>query len=437
MSQNGWKPLSIVVGVIAIALNSLAIAQTNRTNSDPRRIFDQLDRNQSGFVERSELGRRARLLERLDTNRDDRLSFEEMLKLQARADELRELTHKRPADSEPIEIVGEITPEMPFDLESCRRAVQHSIASNGKSVLVMYDGRIVYEHYQAEGSPETAWELASGTKSFSGVIAMLMVQEGLCRLDEKISDTITEWKSDPQKQKITLNQLLHLTSGLKPELNGPLASPSWQESIAAPMVHEPGTKFEYGPVPFQCFGEFAARKLAGRNQGPVEFLDEKVFQPIGLEYTLWREDENGKPLMPAGASLTAREWVKYGEFVRLGGAWQGKSLLQTELLDQCFLGTKQNPAYGLTFWLGKNRGLGSDAGIAARLNRSEDLSDQAVVPNDLVMANGLGGQRLFVSRKAKLVVVRQSDAAAVALRQVQDNNWSDREFLKRLAEKSK
>ncbi len=437
MAQNLWKLVAISIGLIAGSVHDRAMAQNNRADDESRRIFDQLDRNKSGFIERAELGRRARLLDRLDANRDNRLSFEEAKKLQAKAEELRELTNKRPADSEPIEIVGEITSAMPFDLESCRRATEHSIASNGKSVLVMYDGQIVYEHYNSEGSPETAWELASGTKSFSGVLAMLLVQEGLCRLDDKISDTITEWKSDPQKQKITLNQLLHLTSGLKPDLHGPLASPSWQESIAAPMVREPGTKFEYGPVPFQCFGEFAARKLADRKLGPLEFLDEKVFQPIGLEYTLWREDENGKPLLPAGASLTARQWVKYGEFVRLGGAWQGKQLLQSEFLDQCFVGTKQNPAYGLTFWLGKNRGLGNDAGIAARLNRSEDLTDQSTVPNDLVMANGLGGQRLFISRKAKLVIVRQSDAAAVALRQVDDNNWSDREFLKLLSEKGK
>jgi CubicO group peptidase (beta-lactamase class C family) len=412
-----------------------AVAQDRQSANEGRRLFDQLDRNKNGFVERQELGRRVRLLERLDSNRDDRLSYEEVNKLQARVQELKEIAKRRPANSEPIEVIGQLTEQMPFDLASCQRAAQYNAAANGKSLLIMYDGAVVYEHYNAEGSPETAWELASGTKSFSGVIAMLLVQDGLCTLDERVSDTLTEWQSDDRKRQITLNQLLHLTSGLKPELSGPLASPTWEDALMAPLEHTPGTKFEYGPVAFQCFGEFVARKLSDRKQGPREYLTEKVFQPIGLECRLWRDDANGNPLMPAGVCLTAREWAKFGEFVRLGGAWQGQQILKTELLDQCFVGTKQNPAYGLTFWLGKHRGLGQSSGIAARLNRSEDLTDESTTPNDLVMANGLGGQRLFISRQAKLVIVRQSDAAAVATRQVEDHNWSDREFLKLLSTK--
>jgi CubicO group peptidase (beta-lactamase class C family) len=414
---------------IAVPFASRVYAQTG---NEPQKLFNTLDRNKNGFIEKRELGRRAGLIERLDTDGDQRISLDEIRQLRERAAELNETANKRPAGSEPIEIVGELGSQMPFSLESCRRAVAHSVAAGGKSVLVMYDGKIVYEHYHSEGAPDAAWELASGTKSFSGVIAMLLVQDGLLDLDEKVSDTISEWQSDPQKSRITVFQLLHLISGLKPNLHGPLVAPTWEEAIAAPAVHEPGTRFEYGPVAFQCFGELATRKLASRKQGPLEYLTEKVFEPIGLEVTNWRTDENGHPQMPAGAWLTAREWAKFGEFIRRGGSWDGKQLLKKELLDQCFVGTKQNPAYGLSFWLGKERGLGSGAGVAAKLNRSEDLTPELGLPRDIVMANGLGGQRLLVSRDAKFVIVRQSDAAAIALRQVDGSSWSDRKFLQLL-----
>jgi CubicO group peptidase (beta-lactamase class C family) len=401
---------------------------------DPQKIFDALDRNRNGVIEKREMGRRSNLLLKFDFDGDGQVSREEVQGVRQQVDELVRTARRRPAGSEPIEIVDEIGPEMPFTIESCRRAAEHSIESNGKSVLVMYEGKVVYEHYHSEGSPDTAWELASGTKSFSGVIAMLLVQDGLLELDEKVSDTITEWKSDPRKSQITVNQLLHLTSGLKPNLDGPLISPTWEEAITAPAIHEPGTKFEYGPVAFQCFGELVKRKLADRSQGPLEYLTERVFEPIGLEPRNWRMDQNGDPQLPAGAWLTAREWAKFGEFVRLGGSWDGKQILKTELLDQCFDGTRQNPAYGLTFWLGKERGLGGGAGIASKLNQSEDLSFSpgSGMPRDIVMANGLGGQRLFISRDAKLVVVRQSDAGAVVFRQVDGSGWSDKKFLQLL-----
>lgn len=111
--------------------------------------------------------------------------------------------------------------------------------------------------------------------------------------------------------------------------------------------------------------------------------------------------------------------------------------MKKELLDQCFVATRQNPAYGLTFWLGKGRGLGSDAGIASGLNRSEDVTPELGLPRDTVMANGLGGQRLLVSREAKFVVVGQSDALAIALRRVDASGWSDRKFLQLLLDKPK
>ena len=40
----------------------------------------------------------------------------------------------------------------------------------------------------------------------------------------------------------------------------------------------------------------------------------------GLEVAFWRR-ENGQPLPPRGASLTACEWVKFGLFLKTSGKW--------------------------------------------------------------------------------------------------------------------
>lgn len=77
-----------------------------------------------------------------------------------------------------------------------RTAADYSRAAKGVAVLVMKRGEIVFEDY-APGWENKPHLLASGTKSFSGVMASCAVEDGLLRLDEKLSDTIVEWKDDP------------------------------------------------------------------------------------------------------------------------------------------------------------------------------------------------------------------------------------------------
>jgi CubicO group peptidase (beta-lactamase class C family) len=54
-------------------------------------------------------------------------------------------------------------------------------------------GRILFEDYPRSSAGATH-ELASGTKSFSGILAAAMVQDGLLSLDESCADTLTEWR---------------------------------------------------------------------------------------------------------------------------------------------------------------------------------------------------------------------------------------------------
>src|SRR5690606_22823262 len=115
----------------------------------------------------------------------------------------------------------------------------------------------------ADSRPRLPRVLASGTKSFSGVMAAIAEQEGLLKLDELASDTITEWKSDPLKAKITVRHLLNLSSGLEPGENGD--PPSYVDAIKQPCQWEPGSKFEYGNTHFQAFGELMKRKLAAKD----------------------------------------------------------------------------------------------------------------------------------------------------------------------------
>ena len=200
--------------------------------------------------------------------------------------------------------------------ERYRLAADYSKQFRGLSVLIMKGSKIVYEEYQNGFQADDAHQLASGTKSFSGVIALMAVEDKLLKLDEKASDTITEWKTDKQKSQITIRQLLSLTSGIDAGEVG--APPTYSDAVKSPAKFDAGTTFEYGPAPFQVFGEVLRRKLLPKKEGVMDYMKRKLLDPIGLKVSSWTM-QNGQPNIPSGAFLTAREWAKFGQLLKKGG----------------------------------------------------------------------------------------------------------------------
>jgi len=268
-------------------------------------------------------------------------------------------------------------------------AAKYLESVNGHAMLVYEDGKLVFERYMNGHTAEKPHLLASGTKSFSGFVAVAAQEDGLLRLDEKLSETITEWKEDVQKKDITIRQLLSLSSGIAGGENGMV--PSYQEALAqAKVTAPPGKHFQYGPIPYQIFGEVMRRKLvaSGKAKDMLDYLQQRLLTPLGMKYEMWREDAAKLPHIPSGALFTAREWAKYGLFVLNQGAWDGKQVVKPESLAECFKPASANPHYGMTFW----KALPTDP-----------------VP-DLVMAAGKGKQKLFIIPSLKLVIVQFADA---------------------------
>ena len=81
-------------------------------------------------------------------------------------------------------------------------------------MVVMFDGKVVFEQYDNGGAREQPHSLASGAKCFVGPAAVAAVQDGLIKLDDPAVENIPEWKDDPAKSTITYRQLLSMTSGL-------------------------------------------------------------------------------------------------------------------------------------------------------------------------------------------------------------------------------
>jgi CubicO group peptidase (beta-lactamase class C family) len=270
-------------------------------------------------------------------------------------------------------------------------------------MLVYHRDKLVFEEYFNEWSSDKPHRLASGTKSFSGAMLAAAAEDGLLKIDEKLVDTIVEWKDDPRKSQVTIRHLLSLTSGIVPGSTRE-PSPSYARSvIIAAAKFWPGQRFQYGPIPYQIFGELMRRKLVEKSESVESYMKRRVLNPIGLQVSRWVKDEDGNVHLPNGMSMTAREWAKFGLFVQHQGNWQGRQIIPAKVVQECFVGSGANPYYGITFWLKEN---GS-------------------APDDLVMAKGLGSQRLYIIPSIELVAVQFAET----------EQFDDASFLRRLLKK--
>ncbi|MBC8064519.1 MAG: beta-lactamase family protein [Chlorobia bacterium] len=295
-----------------------------------------------------------------------------------------------------------------------KSASEYNASVRGISFLIIQRGKTLAEEYPNGGSATNATELASGTKSFTGVMALCAQEDGLLTLDEKASKTLPEWRGDTRKD-ITIRDLLTLSSGIPGNKGTRMGQrvPSYKDAITTEAVQTPGRKFQYGPTPFMCFGEILRRKLEPRKESVLSYIERRILNPIGAKHGNWRKDSDGNPHLPSGAFFSAREWSKFGEMILN----DGKGVLKPGQTKALFEATKANPSYGLSWWLPAEGGVRPDGFRKWNFNKN--------LPRDIHIAAGAGGQRLYVIPSVGLVVVRQAKI------KLQDD-FDDSTFLSKL-----
>ena len=307
--------------------------------------------------------------------------------------------------------IGQIRPD------NCTRAGNYSENKRGVSMLVMQNGQTIFEHYGKGAMADGRWPIFSGTKSFWGVAALCAVQDGLIKLDDRVADTITEWKNDPRKSQITIRQLLSQTDGIEPApfLHRESIRDRNAAAIRLSSVGAPGSVFTYGPSHLQIFSELLRRKLNDRSA--ISYIEEKVLNPLGLVSLEFKKDSRGHPLPASGFELTAREWARFGELVLGHGNYRGHQIVSAGLLQQAFVGSASNPSYGLTFWLNRQAQYGREIDFEKMLDlpwQRESWGNNCIcraAPPDMVVALGSNYERLFVIPSLNALIVRQGSPA--------------------------
>ncbi len=302
---------------------------------------------------------------------------------------------------------------------------------NGLALVVIQGQTIVFEDYAAGYSLEDPVHIFSGTKSFSCSMALAARAEGILDLDAPAADTLEEWSQAGEPYtEITARRLLNFTSGLEQQdwlltHDGLTSNQRVDDKYALALEGEvatvPGEVFEYGSAHLMAFGALMERLL---DRSPLDWLEERILDPLGFRYAGWIHDPSGNPMLPYGCFTTALEWAKYGVFVRDDGVWQGARLLPEGAMSDCWTGTPSMPAYGLTFWLNEDL----DENQQERLPSDDIASQGSMYPDgyrDLVVAAGYNDQRLYILPSEDLVVVRLGQ---------HHREWDDTPFLARLLE---
>jgi serine-type D-Ala-D-Ala carboxypeptidase len=168
------------------------------------------------------------------------------------------------------------------------------VGRRGASVWQKGFGKLSWEKGSSPVSAErTIYDLASLTKVVGTTTAlMVLYDEGKIHLDDPVSQYIPAFVGG-QKDRVTLRMLLEHRSGL------PAGRDLWRtahspaeardEVISTPLGCEPGRCYEYSDLGADMLG-FVVEAVSGQRLD--EFLEERVFGPLGMTDTHFRPSDS-------------------------------------------------------------------------------------------------------------------------------------------------
>jgi CubicO group peptidase (beta-lactamase class C family) len=296
-----------------------------------------------------------------------------------------------------------------------------------RSLLVIRHGYLVYERYW-NGDAHSGQEAFSVTKSFTGaLIGIALGEHHLTSLHQTVGELLAPHlppNADPRLAKVTVAQLLTMTSGLACDDGGPgcdgdlllrlYDSRDWVRHILARRpVTTPGTTFAYSNAGSHLLSAIVADTTGQTTLGfararlfaPLGIHTDHAFQPVGVAFptpaeerayerarVAWVTDPQGYHGGFAGLKLPARDLAKLGYLYLHGGRWDGVQVVPAGYVRASTQRQSQPPpggrfdGYGYQWWVTSEQGHPS------------------------FVAVGLGGQFVQVIPDLDLVVVITSDA---------------------------
>ena len=171
------------------------------------------------------------------------------------------------------------------------------LSENGRPVLTRAYGMANLE-YGVPNTPETIFESGSVAKQFTSALIVLLAQDGKLSLDDDIRKHLPELPDFGKK--ITIRNLLTHTSGLRDQwgLLGLRGSPPGSQvhsfatildlaSHQKALNFDPGEEYLYSNTGY-TLAAIIAQRVGG--QPFATLSQERLFKPLGMTNTRWRDD---------------------------------------------------------------------------------------------------------------------------------------------------
>jgi CubicO group peptidase (beta-lactamase class C family) len=297
-----------------------------------------------------------------------------------------------------------------------------------RSLLVIRHGYLVYERYW-NSDAHSGQEAFSVTKSFTAaLVGIALGDHHLKSLNQTVGELLAAHlpaDADPRLAKVTVAQLLTMTSGLACDAPGPdcdgellpglLQSRDWVRHILARKpVTKPGTTFAYSNAGSHLLSAIVADSTGhstlafarARLFAPLGIHAEHAFLPVNIDNAsraeaqayeraavAWNTDPQGYQTGWSGLKLPARDLAKLGYLYLNGGRWDGVQVVPAGYVRASIQRQSHPPpggrfdGYGYQWWVTSEHGHPS------------------------FVAVGYGGQFIQVIPDLDLVVVITSDPA--------------------------
>ncbi|GGC87964.1 serine hydrolase domain-containing protein [Halopseudomonas salina] len=292
---------------------------------------------------------------------------------------------------------------------------QYLEATYADATLIMKDGKVIYEAYH-EGMPaENPHMLWSVTKSFAGLIATQLLEEGILKADALITDYVPELKGSGWSGA-TIQQLLNMTADIDySEVYADQESDVVKYAMSAGMLPTPedfagerdlysylptipadgqhGERFIYRTVHTEVLG-WVLRRATGKHL--ADLISERIWSKLGAEQDAYLLlDSKGTEWAGAGLNATLRDLGRFAEMLRLNGRFNGQQIIDSSVIASIREGADREAF--------KASGRDYQPGYSYRnkwwISHNADGAYEAL---------GVHGQMIHVNPAVGLVVVRLS-----------------------------
>lgn len=280
-------------------------------------------------------------------------------------------------------------------------------------IVILHKGKIIYEKFFAEFTPERVHAVMSVTKSLTGTIASILVAEGTLDTTKLVSEYIPQLLHSGFGDA-TVREVMDMTTALKysEDYNDPDAE-VWKFSTAgnAMIEHPVGTAqgfYDYLPTIVKdgehgnIFGYRTANaEVLGwivatvSGKSVAQLLTELIWSRLGMEQDAYYQvDAFGTPFAGGGLNASLHDLACFGEMMRRGGNWQQQQIIPRKAIEDIVKGGDKEAfaasIYGKTLkgWSYRNMWwiTGNNHGA--------------------YMARGVHGQAIYIDPTAEMVIVR-------------------------------